>query len=155
MFAPGAAHFSFVTPKLPTMKRFYMGALGAELIGEDRGRCEMQLHGHQLILREGGPDVEPAETRSISLAIADQPHQGLVVTREELRRLEERCRDDACPMTERVVRRRGTPFEHECFFVLDPDGRLWEVKAFGRSGAACAVELTDEEVRPTRSSLDH
>lgn len=129
MFAPGVAHFSFVTNQISSTRQFYVDVLGAEVLGDDRELCELRLHGHQLILRSGQAGDKRA-TPPINLSIAEHAHVGLVVDLGELDRLERSCRSVECSVTERVRRREGTPFEHECFFVFDPDGRVWELKAF-------------------------
>jgi extradiol dioxygenase family protein len=130
-FHEGAAHFSFRVPEVRKTTCFYETVLGADILLETPDSSELSLFGNQLIIKSAadtdtvprGDGVTDAET---------QFHLGLVVGHQMLAVIRERAIAFGEPVGDLLHRRLGTRFEHECFFVEDPNGVVWEVKSYGR-----------------------
>ncbi len=125
MFEKGKAHFSFVVSDVSNAADFYEERLGAQRLALDPQRSEHDLFGHQLILR-GGRSGSPPE---LDLSRLDEmPHVGLVLSESDYAEIKERS-----GVPPELHRRVDTPFEHHCFFVVDPDNVVWEIKCFSVS----------------------
>lgn len=136
MYQVGSAHFSLVVPDVTVARDFFTTGLEGTVLVEASDRCELSLWGHQLVLRQAPPDAcgpRSVHPEPIDETIARLPHHGLVVDSDSLDRLRKAAASAGAPVTEVILRRVGTPFEHRCFFTVDPSGGVWEVKAFGSS----------------------
>lgn len=116
-------HLAFPVKDVPETVVYYRDRLGCRVDLIERGRCIINLWGHQAVAHVSAADVP----QKVSMY---PRHFGVIFDREEeFERLLARATEQGLNFFEKHFRRfPGTPREHRTFFLLDPSNNLLEFK---------------------------
>ncbi len=116
-------HLAFPVKGIPETVEFYRDRLGCRVDLVERGRCIINLWGHQAVAHVSAADV-PARVTMYPR------HFGVIFDRaEDFEALLTRAEEQRLSFFEKhFCRFAGTPREHRTFFLTDPSNNLLEFK---------------------------
>lgn len=122
-------HLAFPVRDIPATVEYFRDRLGCPIDLIEKGRCIINVWGHQAVAHLSAADV-PARVTMYPR------HFGVIFDREEdFDSLLKRATDQKLAFFEGHFRRfAGTPREHRTFFLIDPSNNLLEFKWYKNPG---------------------